>query len=176
MAMALTLARGTSLISLALLVTACSAPPAAQQESAQTAQTAQSAAATPESPVSINAEMVAVVDHAGHELWDAETDTPTTETDWANIEHHAIQVAAAGTLIRVAGSGVNDREWTQSADWQKWARAMSDAGIAARTAAQGKNVEALVAANGRLVEACEACHKQFKPDLPSEGIVHTHVH
>ena len=171
--MTLTLARGTVLIGLALLVTACSTAPAPQQEPAQPAQTA---AAAPESPVSVNAEMVAVVDHAGHELWRAETATPKTETDWANIEHHAIQVAAAGTLIRVAGSGVNDREWTQSADWQKWARAMSDAGMAARTAAQGKNMAALVSANGQLVETCEGCHKQFKPDLPSEGIVHQHVH
>ena len=37
-------------------------------------------------------------------------------------------------------------------------------------------MEALVAANGRLVEACEGCHKQFKPALPSEGIMHSHVH
>jgi len=53
---------------------------------------------------------------------------------------------------------------------------MSDAGMAARKAAQDKNREALVVANGQLVEACEGCHKEFKPTLPSEGIVHTHAH
>jgi hypothetical protein len=33
-----------------------------------------------------------------------------------------------------------------------------------------------VAANGQVVESCEGCHKEFKPDLPTEGIVHTHDH
>jgi hypothetical protein len=37
-------------------------------------------------------------------------------------------------------------------------------------------MEALVAANGQLVDACEGCHKEFKPQLPSEGIVHAHAH
>jgi cytochrome c556 len=53
---------------------------------------------------------------------------------------------------------------------------MSDAALAALKATEGENFEALVAANGRLVEACEGCHKEFKPELPSEGIVHAHAH
>jgi hypothetical protein len=166
---------GLTLALSTVLLSACSTPPAQPQEPAQT--TAQSAAAaTPESPVSINAEMVALVDHAGHELWDAEKAAPTTEADWANVEHHAIQLAAAGTLVRAAGTGPNDRDWVQSPGWQKWAGAMSDAGVAARKAAQDKNLQALVTANGQLVESCEGCHKEFKPDLPSEGIAHVHAH
>jgi len=35
---------------------------------------------------------------------------------------------------------------------------------------------ALVAANRQLVESCEQCHKEFKPALPTEGIVHIHAH
>jgi len=27
----------------------------------------------------------------------------------------------------------------------------------------------------QLVEAFEGCHKRFKPALPSEGIVHSHI-
>jgi hypothetical protein len=42
-------------------------------------------------------------------------------------------------------------------------------------AGEAKNQQALVAANGQLVEACEGCHKRFKPALPSEGIVHSHI-
>jgi len=53
---------------------------------------------------------------------------------------------------------------------------MSDAAMSAMNAAKGKNFEELVAANGRIVETCETCHKQFKPELPTEGIVHTHAH
>jgi hypothetical protein len=157
-----------------LLLNACGGPPA--QEQAPLPPTAQTAPVIRESPVSINAEMVALVDHAGHELWNVEKIAPRTDADWANVEHHAIQLAAAGTLISAAGTGVNDRDWVQSPGWQKWSRALSDAGMAGRLAAQEKNFESLVAANGRLVDACEGCHKEFKPDLPSEGITHVHGH
>ena len=161
----------------AFLLTACSAPPAQQTEPAQPATgSTPPAPVAPESPVSINAEMVALVDHAGHELWEVEKAGPKANVDWANVEHHAVQIAAAGALVKSAGSGVNDREWVRSPGWQKWAQAMSDAGMAARKAAQDKNRDALVAANGQLVDACEGCHKEFKPDLPSEGITHVHAH
>ena len=155
------------------LLAACSTPPAQQSAPAPAPAAAPVA---PESPVSLNAEMVALVDHAGHELWEVEKASPKAAIDWANVEHHAIQLAGAGALIRLAGTGVNDREWVQSAAWSKWAVALSDAAMAARKAAQDKNREALVAANSQLVESCEGCHKEFKPALPSEGITHTHTH
>ena len=159
------------------LAAGCSAPaepppPAAQVGSA--------AVGAPEvvSPVSINAEMVWIVDHASHQLWDAEKPetAPKTEADWENLVEHATQIAAAGALIRLEGTGPNDRTFVQHPDWQKFATAVSTAGLAALKAAEAKNQQALVAANGQLVEACEGCHKQFKPALPSEGIMHTHGH
>lgn len=129
-------------------------------------------------PVSINAEMVALVDHAGHGLWDVETEgkAPKTAEDWEFVAEHAIQVAAAGSLIMLPGTGVNDVTMTQQAGWQKWARAMSDAGMSAYKASQAKDMKALVAANSQLVDVCEGCHKEFKPALPSEGITHKHMH
>lgn len=129
-------------------------------------------------PVSINAEMVAVVDHAGHALWDVEREgrAPKTQEDWELVAEHAIQLAAAGTLIRLPGTGPNDITLTQQANWQKWARALSDSGVDAFKATEAKDMKALVAANSRLVEACEGCHKEYKPVLPSEGITHKHIH
>jgi cytochrome c556 len=120
--------------------------------------------------------MVTIVDHAGHQLWEAERRAPKTDADWANIEEHATQVAAAGALVALAGTGIQDAVWVGSPGWQKWSRALSDAGLAAIKASQQKNLEDLVAANGQLVDACEGCHKEFKPQLPSEGIVHSHTH
>jgi hypothetical protein len=130
------------------------------------------------SPLSINAEMVRIVDHAAHQLWNVEREgmAPKSDADWENLEEHATQMAAAGTLIRLEGTGVNDRDWVQRSDWQKWASAVSDAGMAAFKAVEAKNLQALTTANGQLVEACESCHKQFKPQLPSEGIAHSHLH
>jgi cytochrome c556 len=164
-------------VATAILVISCAAPAPVEQKPAAPAVTA--AAPPPlRSPVSINAEMVTIVDHAGHQLWEAERPgkAPKTDAAWANLEEHATQLAAAGALVSLAGTGTNDIVWTDSAGWQKWSRALSDAGLAALKASQDKNMDALVAANGRLVEACEGCHKEFKPDLPSEGIVHAHAH
>jgi len=48
---------------------------------------------------------------------------------------------------------------------------MGEAAMPAHDAAKQKNVTALVAASSTLVESCESCHKAFKPDLPTEGIV-----
>jgi cytochrome c556 len=168
---------GLIAVATAILVVSCSAPAPVEQKPAAPAVTA--AASPPlRSPVSINAEMVTIVDHAGHQLWEAERpgNAPKTDAAWANLEEHATQLAAAGALVSLAGTGTNDIVWTDSAGWQKWSRALSDAGLAALKASQDRNMDALVAANGQLVEACEGCHKQFKPQLPSEGIVHTHVH
>jgi hypothetical protein len=79
-------------------------------------------------------------------------------------------------LVSVPGAGARDAAWVSSPGWQKWARALSDGGLAAMKASQAKNLEQLIAANGQLVDACEGCHKEFKPELPSEGIVHAHEH
>ena len=158
------------------LTTGCSAPAESPQPPGQTA----SAISVPPvlSSVSINAEMVRVVDHAAHQLWNVEKEgmAPKTDADWETVEEHATQIAAAGALIRLEGTGPNDRTFVQQSDWQKFGSAMSSAGLAALKATEARNREALVAANSQLVDACESCHKRFKPALPSEGITHSHVH
>jgi len=161
----------------ACLAVGCRAPAETPPPAGQAPSTTMSAPSVA-SPVSINAEMVRIVDHAGHQLWNAEKaeTAPKTDADWENIVEHATQVAAAGALIRLEGSGANDRTFVQQPEWQKYAADMSAAGLAALKAGEAKNQAALVVANGQLVDACEGCHKRFKPALPSEGIVHTHVH
>jgi hypothetical protein len=137
--------------------------------------------ASPQAPavspaVSVNALMVALVDHASHELWDVEKEgrAPKTDAQWREVEHHATQLAGSGTLVAVGGTGQADSGWAQSPDWKKYSQQLNDVGVAALGAARDKNLEALVKANSQLVDVCESCHKQFKPDLPTEGIVHPH--
>ncbi len=169
-----TLTVASSLAAGALLLGGCSAP--VTQQPTQPVVKASPPPSGP--PVSINAEMVALVDHAGHALWDVEIKgkAPKTDNDWENIAEHATQLAAAGSLITLPGSGPNDITLTQQPNWQKWSRAVSDAGMAALKASQTKSMEALLAANSDLVAACEGCHKEYKPSLPSEGITHKHMH
>ena len=100
---------------------------------------------------------------------EAEGKAPKTDDDWENIVEHAVQIAAAGPAITVGGTGPSDAAWVQSASWHNYAQRMSDAGVAAMKAGQSKNFKALVTANGQLVESCEACHKEFKPALPTDG-------
>jgi hypothetical protein len=164
---------GLFVVASALLIYACNTSversPAVQQASSQTPAVAP--------VVSINALMVALVDHASHELWNVEKEggTPKDDKGWREVEHHATQLAGAVTLISVGGTGKADAGWAQSAEWKKYSGQLHEVGLAALSAARAKNVEALVKANGQLVEVCESCHKQFKPDLPTEGIVHPHV-
>jgi len=158
----------------ALFLAACSAPPPQQAAAPPAAE--QSAPLTAKPEVSINEVMVALVDHAGHNLWNAEKEgkAPKTDAEWQTVWEHAVQIAAAGAAITVGGTGPMDAEWVKSPAWHTYAQKLSDAGVAARNAAKSKNLDALVAANGQLVESCETCHKQFKPALPTEGIVHAH--
>jgi hypothetical protein len=126
--------------------------------------------------VSINALMVGMVDHAGHVIWDAgaEGKAPKTDKDWQEVEHHAIQLAGAATLITIGGTGPADAGWAQLPDWRRYSKEMTDEAVAALTAARTKNREGIMKAGDQLVTTCEGCHKQFKPELPTEGLLHPH--
>lgn len=171
-----------SLMTLVLVGAAISAAACSPQPSPPAAQ---AAASVPSAPLgalvpktSINAMMVALVDHAAHNLWDIERDgmAPKSSADWEVVAEHAIQIAAAGSAITAGGTGPTDSLWAQNPSWRTHAQEMADAGMAALRASQEKSLDRLREANGQLVEACEACHKEFKPAVPSEGIMHGHAH
>lgn len=164
--------RYTSLIGAlgACLAVGCSAPTERSQASAQGGATA-SSAPTVQSPVSINAEMVRVVDHAAHQLWNVEREgmAPKTDADWENIVEHATQIAAAGALIRVEGSGPNDRTFVQQPEWQKFGAALSNAGVGALRAAEAKNQEVLLTANGQTGRCVRGLSQTVQTDDTKRG-------
>jgi len=123
-------------------------------------------------PVSINALMVAVVDHSAHEIWDAGNGGTMTGRDWQEVEQHAIQLAASGTLISLGGTGPADFGWVESPAWQGFAQELTSGAIAAQRAIQNQDQMALLQAGSAIVETCEGCHNTFKPDAPTEGILH----
>src|SRR4029450_3208191 len=77
----------------ALLLIGCSGgqPPAQPPQTVQPAVPSTPPPSGP--PVSINAEMVSIVDHAGHALWDVEREgkAPKTDGDWELLAEHAVQ-------------------------------------------------------------------------------------
>jgi hypothetical protein len=120
--------------------------------------------------VSINAVMVALVDHASEPIWLDAYRPPTTDAGWREAEHHAYQAAVAGKLVQLAGTGPNDANWVVNQDWIRISDEMSNAGMDALAAVKSRNIDQLTLAGDRLVASCESCHKAFKPDLPSMGI------
>ncbi len=94
---------GGPLAFLGLLAFGCSNPTPTPPETSTTVADAAPATAAPE--VSINAVMVALVDHAAHNLWEVEREgrAPKTEADWENVVEHAVQMVAAGPAITVGG-------------------------------------------------------------------------
>ena len=122
--------------------------------------------------------MVTMIDNAGHVLWDVEREgfAPKDEADWLELEDHATQLVAGGTLIQLGGTGQADMGWIRQVGWQESAKAMTEAALAAFNAAKVRDLAGVKSANDQLVAACESCHKAFKPELPTEGIAHQRPH
>lgn len=127
-------------------------------------------------PVSINALMVAVVDHSAHAIWDAgnvaRNGGTLTGRDWQEVEQHSIQLAASGTLISLGGTGTADFGRVESPAWQGYARQLTEAAMAAHDAVENQDQMALADAGDTITATCESCHQTFKPDAPTEGILH----
>jgi len=124
-------------------------------------------------PISINAVMVSFVDQAAHEIWDGgNQDRDLTDREWLLIEQHSLQLAAAGTVISLGGTGPADRGWALSPAWQDWSRKLGVIALEAKQAVDAKSKVALRDAGDKLTDTCESCHNIFKPDLPTEGIMH----
>src|SRR5262249_3018 len=147
------IARSALSLAGALLLVACGSGGAPQRGASQTAVVKPAVPL----PVSINPVMVGLVDHASHEILNAAKadGAPKDDQGWDEVEHHAVQLAAAGTLITFPGTGQPDEGWVTKPDWQMLAKRLSDAGMVAVSAAHSKDVAAISKAGDQIVEICE---------------------
>ncbi len=120
-------------------------------------------------PVSLNAVMVAMVNHAADPIWVAAWRNPETDEQWRELERRAVQLELAGALLGVPGTGPLDDAWAGSEDWQRWSNDMRVVGENAVRAVRNRDLEAISLVGDDLVEICEGCHIQFKPNLPTGG-------
>ena len=137
--------------------------------------TACSPAPTPEAepftlPVSINAVMTSLINHSADPIWIAAWRNPQTERDWRELEHLAQQLQIGGALLTIPGNGPVDRQWTDDPDWQTYAMRLSEAAGRAVNAARSRDVQLIGRAGDEIVDVCESCHIDFKPDLPTMNI------
>lgn len=120
-------------------------------------------------PVSLNTLMVALVNHAADPIWVAAWRNPETDRDWRELERMAIQLEVGGALLTIPGTGPNDREWATDPTWQSWAAALQQTGADAVLAVRAQDLEGVARVGDAIVEICEGCHIDFKPDLPTGG-------
>jgi len=118
-------------------------------------------------PVSLNEVMVSLINQAADPLWAATWNSPQTERDWRALEHLAYQLQIGGTLLRYPGTGPLDVAWTSNEQWQQYSDQLSQDGARAVNAVRSRNRDLMDRAGGQLIETCEACHRAFKPDLPT---------
>ena len=79
-------------------------------------------------PISLNAVMVALVDHASEPLWLDAYNPPNSDARWRDAEYNAQQMAVSGKLIQLAGTGPNDIEWVANPEWKIFADEMTSEG------------------------------------------------
>lgn len=128
--------------------------------------------------VSINEVMVGQMDHAARFIFDLGTnpDQQLLANTWIEVEHHAIQLAAATSALTMGGSGGNDATWVAQPDWRAHTQRFNDAALAALQAARNQDLLAVRAAAEVMAEACDSCHQQYKPEIPTQGFYRDHVY
>jgi len=161
-----------------LSVAACSTHPSdltvARHESAppQSANLKQlMAAGMPSQPlrlrVPIRGIMAGVIDFSAHGVFETSTsEMPLTENDWLAAGLASINLIGSTTLITTAGTGPDDAEWVSDPEWRQWAQTMQSASISAGTAIARRDRVAYLNAANHLADACQSCHKRFRPEAP----------
>jgi hypothetical protein len=124
--------------------------------------------------ISINVLMVEFVDQAADAIWTAAANPPKKQCEWDEVQYRATQLATTGTLLRVGGTGLLDMMWKDSPDWVPFTEKMTQLALAASQAAKEKNLTALKSVGDQLDLNCEACHRAFKSEIPTQNIT-THL-
>src|SRR6266498_5573325 len=82
---------------------------------------------------------------------------PSNDREWAAIERSALMLAESGNLLMMPGRA------RDQGDWIKDSKMLVDVGAAAYKAALAKDMDAIVALNQQLNDACVVCHQQYRP-------------
>jgi hypothetical protein len=125
---------------------------------------------TPTLPVSLNEVMVALVNQAADPIWIAAWRDPETDADWRRLQRMAYQLQLAGALLVIPGTGPRDHEWAADDRWISWAGKLEAAGQRAVAAVDSRDSTRIARSGDELVDVCEGCHIDFKPEKPTGGV------
>lgn len=121
-------------------------------------------------PISINEVMASLINHSADPIWIAAWQNPSSDRDWRELEHLARQLQVGGALLSIPGTGPADEAWTQRSEWREYSDQLSAAAARAVNAARSQDIELISRAGDEIVDVCESCHIDFKPDLPTMNI------
>lgn len=163
------------LLTAAVLSSAAALLASCQNKTAEAPAPAPAQAGLTQLPVSINAAMVALTSQAADYLFaPGNGDMPKNDRDWGLVHNAAYEIMLAGKVLLVPGTGQFDAQWTAVDDWKTLANELTDIGSEAEKLAAAKSTDRAQwqALGDKLVQNCLACHDKFKPDTPSQGILH----
>jgi len=121
-------------------------------------------------PISINEVMASLINHSADPIWIAAWRNPQSERDWRELEHLARQLQVGGALLALPGTGPLDDEWVADPAWVTYANDLSSAAARAVAAARSQDVAQIELSGDEIVDICEGCHIDFKPDVPTMNI------
>lgn len=134
--------------------------------------------------------MLSLIDPSADAIWNSVSTTitkagtedkqPYTDQEWQEIRRNAITLIEGANLLLIKGrqvaakgvksenpgieEGPEEVQRLLDADWVsyvKFAHELHDSGVQALAAIDAKKPADLVAAGGRIDDACEQCHKHF---------------
>jgi hypothetical protein len=87
---------------------------------------------------------------------------------WQAVENSALALAESTDLLLIAGRTCSNGETVDvgDADWVRFVDDYREKSIAAYEAALTKDQDAMVDASGNLSEACLACHRVYRREIP----------
>jgi hypothetical protein len=98
----------------------------------------------------------AVISPASDALFRAESTPPSTADAWAQLQGRALDLAQAAKRLESKDLAKDQKQWVGFAE-----ALQAEAQRAAR-AAEGRDQDALVTANGNIVSVCEDCHDRYR--------------
>ena len=93
---------------------------------------------------------------ASDTLFQAESTPPSTAQAWEKVRASAAELAHAAARLASKDLARDPDQWT------KFAQALKSQAEQAIAAAQKKDQDALVMANGNIVSVCEDCHAKYR--------------
>ena len=100
--------------------------------------------------------MIYVLYPTSDALFYVERNPPKTDVEWNAVRNQALTLAESGNLLMMPNR-------VREGEWNKDAKMLVDVGTAAFKAAMAKDMDAIVALNQQLNDACVVCHVQYRP-------------